>query len=112
MAARTRWTRRSLEVTVPSDSAQATEAGNTTTDYPSYLTLCRWHKRLKENAPRIGDLKSVKLAVLGGATTDMLEGPLNLAVESVGLGCRIHCAPYNLFVQEMLKITGQIQVLP
>ena len=31
---------------------QLLDAGKTVTDYPGYLALCRWHRRLEENAPR------------------------------------------------------------
>lgn len=71
------------------------------TDYTRFLSLCRWHRRLEARAPQ-RVTKTVKLALLGGASTEMLEAPLRLAVASLGLGCQIHRSSYNLFAQEML----------
>lgn len=73
-----------------------------TTSYPRFLALCRWYKRLDTIAPRETAAKTVKVALLGGATTEMLEEPLKLSIEALGLGSQIHHAPYNLFAQEML----------
>ena len=76
------------------------------TDYTEFLGLCRWRTRLESRRPRPGALKTVKIALLGGATTEMLEAPLALAVEAVGLGCQIHRSDYNTFAQEMLEASS------
>ncbi len=71
-------------------------------DYTELLALCRRRKRLAREglAP---SARTVKVALLGGATTDLLEEPLVLAVESLGLGCIIHRSEFNTFTQEMLQ---------
>jgi FkbH-like protein len=77
----------------------------TVTDYTEFLTLCRWRNRLAAHAP-LSLPKTVKVAILGGATTEMLENPLVLALESIGLDCQIHQSEYNTFAHEMLDATS------
>ncbi|MGH7822952.1 MAG: hypothetical protein ACREQ9_24610, partial [Candidatus Binatia bacterium] len=74
-----------------------------TSDYTEFLSLCRWRKRLAERAPRPACARTVRIALLGGATTELLEAPLVLSVEALGLGCEIHASEYNTFVREMLE---------
>jgi FkbH-like protein len=44
----------------------------------------------------------LRVALLSGATTDLIEEPLQLAIESVGLGCEILASGFNTLAQEML----------
>ncbi|MBW7992796.1 MAG: hypothetical protein FVQ84_22640, partial [Planctomycetes bacterium] len=74
----------------------------TVTDYTDFLTLCRWRSRFTELGPKVEELKVIRIALLGGATTEMLEAPLALSVEALGLGCHIYQSEYNTFSQEML----------
>jgi FkbH-like protein len=77
------------------------EQSRSVTDYTEFLSLCRWHKRLGSTTART-DRKIVRIALLGGASTEMLESPLSLAVEAVGLGCRIYRSDFNTLAAEML----------
>ena len=84
-----------------------------TSDYGDFAGLCRWHKRLLKKAERTPHARTIRVALLGGATTDMLEAPLKLAIEARGLGCEMHHAPYNLFAGEMLNPeSGTVQFDP
>ncbi|MBW7992798.1 MAG: hypothetical protein FVQ84_22650 [Planctomycetes bacterium] len=77
----------------------------TAANYTDFLTLCRWRSRLATHfLPNFTN--TLKVALLGGATTEMLEAPLMLALEAIGLGCRIHRSEYNSFAQEMLDATS------
>ena len=40
---------------------------------------------------------------MGGASTDLLELPLQLALRVVGVAPTLHVAPYNVWLQEMLE---------
>lgn len=91
------------------ESAQYDEAwrqlltsARTETDYTKFQKLCRWHSRLKEKSVQPGSSKTLKVALLGGATTDMIEGPLALSIETLGLTCDLISSEYNTFVGEML----------
>jgi FkbH-like protein len=44
----------------------------------------------------------VRVALTGGATTSMLEEPLQLVLETLGVGCTLHASPYNTLVRQML----------
>jgi FkbH-like protein len=70
--------------------------------YAEFSSLCRWREKLVKTAPNPLVRKSVKVAVLGGATTEMIESPLVLALETLGLGCEIFHGNYNIFAHEML----------
>jgi FkbH-like protein len=72
-------------------------------DYTRLLALCRSRRRLAAKAPRPPFARTVRVALLGGATTEMLEEPLVLSVEALGLGCELQSAAYNTFAQEMLE---------
>src|SRR5688572_27605545 len=72
-------------------------------DFPEFMKLCRHHQRLCREAPRTDGQKVIKIALLGGATTELMEAPLALCLDATaGLGCRVHRADYNTFAQEML----------
>src|SRR5687768_11799075 len=78
------------------------DAARTTTDFTAYLNLCKHHKKLSPLAPRAAQ-KSIRVAVLGGATTDILEAPLSLALESLNLTPTLFRADYNSYAEEMLN---------
>jgi FkbH-like protein len=73
-----------------------------TTDYSKYNALCRLRRKLDIELPE--DLKAAKLRVslLGSATTDFLEDPLKLELETQGLECELQSSAYNTFASEML----------
>ena len=76
-----------------------------TADYTGFLTLCCWRSRLATHfLPNFTN--TLKMALLGGATTEMLEATLILALEAIGLNCCIHRSEYNSFAQEMLNTTS------
>jgi FkbH-like protein len=71
-------------------------------DFTSYLKLCQYHRKLLARSPSRAT-KTIKLAILGGATTDILEAPLSLALESFNLTATIFRADYNSYAEEMLN---------
>jgi len=73
-----------------------------TDDYGRFSSLLRWRRRLAANAPQSAPPRTVRVALLGSATTELLEEPLMLAIEATGLGCEIYQAPFNTFAHEML----------
>jgi FkbH-like protein len=77
------------------------EQSRSATNYTEFVSLCRWHKRLGSPTNGTGR-KIVRIALLGGASTEMIESPLWLAVEAVGLGCQIHRSDFNTLAAEML----------
>ena len=84
------------------------EQGRTVNEFPDYMKLCRHHQRLCREAPRTDGQKVIKIALLGGATTELMEAPLALCLDATaGLGCRLHRADYNTFAQEMLDPDGR-----
>ena len=73
-----------------------------------FLRLGRERKRmLKEHKPQFQ--QTVRVAVLGGATTEMLLEPLLLNIEARGLGCELFEADYNVIAQEMLQPSEQLR---
>ena len=85
----------------------------TVTDYTDFLTLCRWRSRFTELGPKVEESKIIRIALLGGATTEMLEAPLALSVEALGLGCNIYASDYNTYAQEMLDSDSKtVKFLP
>ncbi|MGH7342075.1 MAG: HAD-IIIC family phosphatase, partial [Candidatus Rokuibacteriota bacterium] len=69
-------------------------------------------ERLAQVAPRPPAPRTVRLALLGGVTTEILEGPLALAVEAAGLGCEIRRGQYNAFAQEILDPGSPLLTAP
>lgn len=78
------------------------EEAQSVRDYGEFLKLCKWRRKISNQSSPPEFSKIVKIALLGGATTEMFEAPLELAVESIGLGCRFFRAEYNTYVQEMM----------
>ena len=71
-------------------------------DYPAFQALGRARRKLVTQYPLPPQPASARIALLSGATTSMLVEPLQLALESLGVGCTIHASPYNSFAREML----------
>ena len=78
------------------------ELVQTVTDYTDFLALWHLRSRFAEVGPHVKKSKIIRIALLGGATTEMLEAPLALSVEALGLGCHIYASEYNTYAQEML----------
>ena len=72
-------------------------------DAVRFQALARKAARLElEIGPPAGHIPA-KIALLGAASTDMLERPLRLALRLVGLAPELHVSPYNVWLQEMLE---------
>ena len=72
-------------------------------EFGRFQTLARKAKRLENEVGPQAGRPHVKLALLGEASTDLLVGPLYLALHGVGLVPELHVAPYNVFLQDMLE---------
>jgi len=70
-------------------------------DYTEMIALCHRLKAL-ERGGRPEGMTPLRLAVLGGATTEMLVEPLRLALAARGIAAEIFAAAYNQFIPEML----------
>jgi FkbH-like protein len=66
-----------------------------------FQSLCRQRRRLLLQGPPTLPAH-VRVALLSGATTTLLEEPLQLALEANGVGSTLHGTAYNTFVHEML----------
>lgn len=73
-----------------------------TRDYSTYLSLCRLRGKINTDATVPAKAADLKIAILGGSTTDFLEQPLQLELETLGLGCHLYRSSYNSFAPEML----------
>lgn len=73
-----------------------------TDDYNTYISLCRLRRKIADTKLAGSQAKKVRIAILGGATTEFLESPLELELETQGLDCELHCSEYNTFVPEMM----------
>lgn len=78
------------------------QAARNATDYAEFLTLCRRYQRLAAKAP-CHHARTIRVALLGGASTEMVEAPLKLAIEAIGLGCCIFRSEFNAMAAEMLE---------
>lgn len=74
----------------------------TTDDPNTYLQLVRSWKRLRQAATPRANGKTVRIALLGGATTDFLADPLALALDALGIATVMHRADFNTLAHEML----------
>lgn len=74
-----------------------------TCDYSTYLSLCRLRRKISVETTMTPTLK---VALLGGSTTDFLELPLQLELETLGFGCSLFSSNYNSFVPEMLDVNS------
>lgn len=71
-------------------------------DFHVVQSLCRVRQKLVARAPAPAQPVQLRIALLSGATTTLLERPLGLALESVGVSSMIHASPYNTYAREML----------
>jgi FkbH-like protein len=71
-------------------------------DYTAFQSLWRWRQRLAQRSEPPRSKRTLRVALLGG-TTEFLENPLRLLLESIGLGSDIHRSEFNTFAQEMLE---------
>ena len=82
--------------------SELVEHARTVTDFAKFVRLCSWRDRLLAEGPRRERARTLKIALLGGATTEFLERPLALVLDTFGLGGDILRADYNTFAREML----------
>lgn len=78
-----------------------------TDDFSTFMSLCRQRKKITADLPDAAVRDPLRIAILGGATTDFLELPLKLELETLGCTSTITCADYNNFVAEMMDATSQ-----
>ena len=78
----------------------------TSNDTSSFISLARWRKRLRAVAPRRAGRKTIRVALLGGATTEFLEEPLTLALDVLGFDSVIHRSDYNTVALEMIDASS------
>jgi len=77
-----------------------------TSDYSTYMSLCRLRGKISSEIMASGKATELRIAILGGSTTDFLELPLKLELETLGLGNRLFSSNYNSFVPEMLDASS------
>ena len=68
-----------------------------------FQALARKAMRLEAELGAPAGHVPVRVALLGGASTDLLERPLRLALQLVGLAPDLQVAPYNVWLQELLE---------
>jgi FkbH-like protein len=74
-----------------------------TTDYSTYMSLCRRRRKMEPASTESGRGAAVRIAILGGATTDFLKWPVELELETLGRSSTILCGDYNNYVSEMME---------
>ena len=90
-----------LEAGRPEDALRRLLAeARATSDYGRYAKLCRLRARMADVRP--ADLRPLRIALMGGATTDFLAAPLRLELESVGLDATLFSGEYGTYAQQML----------
>ena len=67
-----------------------------------FRRLVRRARQLEEDVGPPTGLSRVRVMLLGGATSEILEGPLWLAMLAAGIGADLRAAPYDQVLQEML----------
>ena len=77
-----------------------------TEDFGTYMSLCRWRNKIGTSPQGTPNVQNLRIAVIGGATTDFLEQPLKLELETLGLESSIFRADFNSYVSELLDATG------
>ena len=75
---------------------------STCADFGRFQQLVRRAKRLESEAGHPDGAVPVKVALLGGASMDLIEEPLRLALQTVGLAPRMYVAPYDTVLHELL----------
>lgn len=63
--------------------------------------LLRQRRTLLRHGPPPPLPAQARVALLGSATTNMIEQPLGLLLEAIGLEAKLHQAPFNSYVAEM-----------
>jgi FkbH-like protein len=71
-------------------------------DYRTMHALSRVRRRLAARSAAPAQPARARVALLSDATTTMLEEPLHLALEAIGVEATLHVAPFNTFAHEML----------
>jgi len=71
-------------------------------DWVRFSALARKADRLLRTEGAPDGFLPVRLALLGGATTDLLTRPLRLALLGLGIAPDLHVAPFNQIHQELL----------
>ena len=79
-----------------------------TRDYPTITKLCRSAARLEKTGGLPDGLMPWRIALLSGATTDLLMEPQRLALIATGIRPEIHVGAFNQFVPEMLDPAGAV----
>jgi FkbH-like protein len=79
------------------------EEAATCEDAVRFQALARKAMQLELKIGPPGGHIPVRIALLGAASTDLIERPLRLALRLVGLAPDLHVAPYNVWRQEMLE---------
>lgn len=82
--------------------ARLRASAQSATGYTELARLGRPLGRLLD-AARDPRAKSLRLALLGNATTETIEGPLRVALFSAGFEAEIHRAPYDSVVYELMS---------
>jgi FkbH-like protein len=72
-------------------------------DAVRFQALARKAVRLEREIGPPASHIPARIALLGAASTDLLERPLRLALRLVGLAPELHVAPFNVWRQEMLE---------
>jgi FkbH-like protein len=70
------------------------------------LRLCGERRRLLSRSDNPLTRRTVRMALLGGATTELIEEPLLLALDAVGLKGDLLRTGYNTFAHEMLAASS------
>ena len=83
------------------------ERAEATTDAATILALARQRRRLLKRSPPPALPVQVRIALIGGATTSMIEEPLQLELETLGAGSTLHASPFNTLVRQMLDPTSE-----
>jgi FkbH-like protein len=78
-----------------------------TDDFNTYMSLCRQRRKIDAVLAGMGRAEDLRIAILGGATTDFLEQPLKLELETLGLGSTVFCADFNNYVPELLDANSK-----
>ena len=78
------------------------------THYSEVVPLCRARKRLLDLQPLPRPKEAIRVAVLGTATTSLLEEPLVLELASLGFDCELYAAGYNTAAWEMLDTSSPV----
>ena len=72
------------------------------TDAVALLALARLRRRLRTASAPPALTVQARVALLGGATTSMLEEPLRLLLATLGVECSLFASPYNTVARQML----------